>query len=120
MISYTIFSTSPRVLGKTRAGWANPTRPATQPNPNRAGQPDPCRSLGEIPPPQRSISVRCRARVIITHPPSTHIACETHAMNRREVYCPPSVRGATPQISHKQAIADTNRGMGVNYRRYDS
>jgi hypothetical protein len=55
MISYTIFSTSPRVLGKTRAGWANlrvrvgqnanPTRPATQPNPNRAGQPDPCRSL---------------------------------------------------------------------------
>jgi hypothetical protein len=45
MISYTIFSTSPRVLGKTRAGWANPTRPATQLNPNRAGQPDPCRSL---------------------------------------------------------------------------
>jgi hypothetical protein len=58
MISYTIFSTSPRVLGKTRAGWASlrvrglgyrvpqpdprgfglaktPTQPGPQPNPTR-------------------------------------------------------------------------------------
>jgi hypothetical protein len=39
-------------------------------------------------------------------------------LRRISFYC--SVRGATPQTSHKQAIADTNRGMGVNYRRYDS
>jgi hypothetical protein len=45
---------------------------------------------GEIPPLQRSISVRCSARVIIAHTPSTRIACEMHAMGRREVYCPPS------------------------------
>src|SRR4051794_31809661 len=39
---------------------------------------------------QRSVSVRSRAEVIITHAPSMSDACETHAQPRREVYCQPS------------------------------
>jgi hypothetical protein len=41
-------------------------------------------------PPQCSISGRCKARVIIRHTPKTRIACETHVMSRREVYCLPN------------------------------
>src|SRR5277367_2124751 len=44
----------------------------------------------ESSPPQRSVSVLCRAEVIISHAPSTLQACETHVTGRREVYCPPS------------------------------
>ena len=43
-----------------------------------------------VPPLQRSVSVPCRAGVIIAPAPSTLIACETHVTSRREVYCPPS------------------------------
>src|ERR1700733_8018617 len=45
---------------------------------------------GEIPSPQRSVYVRCRAEVIIAHAPSTLYTCETHVTYRRGVYCPPS------------------------------
>jgi hypothetical protein len=65
-------------------------RSAVMPSPPRPSLHRCAETRGEIPPPQRSISVRCRARVIITHTPSARITCETHAMNRREVYCPPS------------------------------
>jgi hypothetical protein len=41
-------------------------------------------------------------------------------LSRDKIYYLFLIRGATPQTSHKQAIADINRGMGVNYRRYDS
>ena len=41
-------------------------------------------------PPQRPVSVCCRAEVIIVYMPSTLLACETHVARRREVYCPPS------------------------------
>jgi hypothetical protein len=54
--------------------------------------------MEEIPHLQRSTSVRCIARVIITYTPSTRIACETHAMSRREVYCPFSPGSANTSV----------------------
>ena len=42
--------------------------------------------------------VRCRAEVIIAYAPCAIYACETHAVNRREVYCPPSPSALLTQI----------------------